>query len=478
MAARGASATGPVTVKTRRYRFWTSGLGGLSRYLAVGLALVFAGDAMAADYRVRWQPSQTTGVTGYNVYVRPTNASYGAPGNAGLPAVAGDGSMSFVVTGLQAGLGYRFAVAAVRAGVESAFSNELGVCGANADCADGNPCTSDVCTAGRCTNPAANEGTSCADSDPCDGVETCRSGVCQSAAPLNCNDNNACTTDGCNASIGCTHALVSGCQACTSSATCSDGNACDGAETCQGGLCRTGSALSCNDGNPCTVDTCSAQAGCANAPLANCRTCGTSAECGDGNACNGAETCQSGRCRNGTAPSCSDGDPCTTDACEPAAGCTHELLETCFACESGAQASLRATRVTIKRSVYGIHYRASGMLQPTAPVDPTQSGLVFDIRHFSTGEIYYRAIVPGSALNKGVIGNMIRLDTRQKVATAEGIRYLRIRMMSGGRMLVAVFGKATRMPASFPVDLGWTMMVGDQCGADSCTAYARRTECD
>jgi hypothetical protein len=44
--------------------------------------------------------------------------------------------------------------------------------------------------------------------------------------------------------------------------SCTDGDACNGEETCQGGVCAPGSAPSCADGNPCTLDTCSASAGC------------------------------------------------------------------------------------------------------------------------------------------------------------------------------------------------------------------------
>jgi hypothetical protein len=46
--------------------------------------------------------------------------------------------------------------------------------------------------------------------------------------------------------------------------------------------------------------------------------------CGDGDACNGVETCQSGQCTSGQAPSCDDGNECTTDSCDAALGCVHE----------------------------------------------------------------------------------------------------------------------------------------------------------
>ena len=52
------------------------------------------------------------------------------------------------------------------------------------------------------------------------------------------------------------------------------------------------------------------------------RACTTDADCDDGNACNGAEFCQAGVCFNRPPLVCNDGDPCTIDGCDPATGCT------------------------------------------------------------------------------------------------------------------------------------------------------------
>lgn len=468
-----------MTQQTRQYRSWTSSLGRLGRLAGAGVAVLvgLAGESRAVDYRVRWQPSPTTGVTSYNVYVGTGDAAYGPPRDAALPAVATDGSMSYVVTALQAGVGYRFAVSAVRTGVESALSNEIRLCGSGADCDDGRPCTSDVCSAGVCDNPPGNDGASCADGNVCNGAEVCSNGTCQSSGTLNCNDNNSCTIDGCDAQDGCTHTLISGCQGCTSSGTCSDGNPCNGAETCVSGFCRAGTLLPCNDGNACTTDTCSSQAGCVNAPIAGCQPCATNAQCDDGNACDGVEVCTTGRCRNDANFTCDDGDPCTADACAAATGCTHELQDTCYACELRQQATLYAKRITVKRSGLGVHFRAVGLLEPTAAVDPLTSGLVFDIRRPSTGELFYRGIVPGSALVTGVLGKTLRLPLGTDLPSAPGLKMLRIRLLSTGRLFVAVFGRAQRMPSSYPVDVGWTLMLGDQCGSDRCTAYAQSSDC-
>jgi len=62
--------------------------------------------------------------------------------------------------------------------------------------------------------------------------------------------------------------------------------------------------------------------------------CSTNGECDDGLFCNGAETCVSGSCQSGTAPNCSDGVSCTTDACnESTDSCTHTPNNS--ACDDG-----------------------------------------------------------------------------------------------------------------------------------------------
>jgi len=53
------------------------------------------------------------------------------------------------------------------------------------------------------------------------------------------------------------------------------------------------------------------------------------APCDDADLCNGRETCQTGACRPGTPLSCDDGDPCTVNGCEPAVGCQYTVIAGC-----------------------------------------------------------------------------------------------------------------------------------------------------
>jgi hypothetical protein len=138
-----------------------------------------------------------------------------------------------------------------------------------------------------------------------------------------CDDKNPCTLDQCVPESGCQHTAV------TAGTLCSDGDACNGAESCQQGVCTAGPPLKCDDSNPCTVDGCAPVSGCTHGWVLS----GTS--CSDGNACNGAETCQSGVCKAGPAPSCDDTNLCTADSCEPATGCKHVALSPVEVCGDG-----------------------------------------------------------------------------------------------------------------------------------------------
>jgi hypothetical protein len=53
-------------------------------------------------------------------------------------------------------------------------------------------------------------------------------------------------------------AAASGSALCLTDSDCTDGNVCTGVEHCVSGSCVAGTALNCNDNNPCSVDSCDA----------------------------------------------------------------------------------------------------------------------------------------------------------------------------------------------------------------------------
>jgi hypothetical protein len=170
-------------------------------------------------------------------------------------------------------------------------------------CSDGNPCTTDGCdpVLGCVFTPNA---AACSDGNPCTTGDSCAGGVCLPGPPLPCDDGNPCTADACVPSTGCTHAAIT--------APCSDGNSCTVGDSCVGGACKGGAALSCDDANPCTLDVCE---------LGSCISLAQAGPCYDGNACTTGDACVEGFCVVSGALSCNDANPCTTDLCSPAAGC-------------------------------------------------------------------------------------------------------------------------------------------------------------
>src|SRR5262249_19836932 len=66
-----------------------------------------------------------------------------------------------------------------------------------------------------------------------------------------CDDNNPCTADACDAAAGCTHTAQDGLGV----AGCDDGQQCNGAERCDAGVCQRTPGFGCDDGARCTHDS-------------------------------------------------------------------------------------------------------------------------------------------------------------------------------------------------------------------------------
>jgi len=165
------------------------------------------------------------------------------------------------------------------------------------DCDDNDPCTTDRCDAadGSCNNDpiVCPEGRTC---DP-------DTGACvPCTADSDCNDDNPCTDDTCDASGNCVFTP-------NDANSCDDGDVCNGPETCQAGTCVSGTPLDCNDGDPCTDDSCDPISGCANTPQ-----CVTDNDCSDGDLCTPTDLCDDGCCEY-LAVECPNGEECMDGEC-------------------------------------------------------------------------------------------------------------------------------------------------------------------
>ncbi len=110
-----------------------------------------------------------------------------------------------------------------------------------------------------------------------------------------CDDANSCTLDACDPKGG----GKDGCShAANDNFVCNDGDLCTTGDVCAASVCN-GIAVICDDKNPCTSEVCEAAKGCTETAL--------SGPCDDGNACTLGDTCSGGQCKSGPPPSCSDG---------------------------------------------------------------------------------------------------------------------------------------------------------------------------
>lgn len=192
----------------------------------------------------------------------------------------------------------------------------------------GDVCANGVCKGGDvrlCQPPVCNtvlcqpaegcvftpraDGLPCSVANACITGGKCSSGKCVGSA-LSCDDNNACTLDYCD--------VVSGCKNVPRSGSCGDSKGCVDL-VCDSGKCVAHPTV-CSDGNPCTADACDPTLNsCSFKVLANGAACSA-----DG--CLTSASCVFGVC-NGKAKLCDDGNPCTVDTCVPDSGSCNSTLD-------------------------------------------------------------------------------------------------------------------------------------------------------
>jgi hypothetical protein len=203
---------------------------------------------------------------------------------------------------------------------DAEIASEL--CTSDEDCLPEGACMLGACDleTGECSETQLPEGSVCEDGNACSIGDKCTAeGWCMGLQAINCDDQNPCTDDTCDPAIGCVPK--------NNFAACDDGDPCTSGEQCGGGSC-TGSVPLCEDGNPCTVDTCDADtATCENTP-------DDELQCTDESACTQGDACISGSCVPGPVDGCDDGNPCTENTCEDGTICVTSILDGA-ACDDG-----------------------------------------------------------------------------------------------------------------------------------------------
>ena len=143
---------------------------------------------------------------------------------------------------------------------------------------------------------------------------------------------------------------------------------------CGAAGCELGKQTTCDDKNPCTDETCSPTDGCASKP--NTKPCDA-----DGSVCTVSDVCKGGKCTAGAPKKCDDGNPCTTDTCDAKAGCKKANVadETSCAkdgsqwCQAGKCVQsvfkdCKALKAAVPASKSGVYTIDPDLTGPKAPV--------------------------------------------------------------------------------------------------------------
>ena len=189
-----------------------------------------------------------------------------------------------------------------------------GACaGEPVDCDDQNPCTEDGCWAGECNYIPLND-IPCEDGDLCTIGDYCFASDCKAGDTMReCNDFNICTSDVCSPSEGCIYTPIAG-------GPCEDGNLCTILDWCQAGQCQPGEDAFCEDENLCTDDSCS--------PTVGCKYINNALPCDDNDPCSIGDQCFGGACKKGPELNdCNDDNTCTAEWCAPGSGCQYLPLQ-------------------------------------------------------------------------------------------------------------------------------------------------------
>ncbi|TNF29846.1 MAG: hypothetical protein EP329_14750, partial [Deltaproteobacteria bacterium] len=145
-------------------------------------------------------------------------------------------------------------------------------------------------------------------------------------------------------------------SACPEGTVCDDGDPCTENDQCDAGGACLGTAVSCDDGLSCTVDSCQSDGSCAHSRVAGfcltegeapacvahngpdpqngCRVCNANqsggpafytltdgASCDDSDACTKNEVCELGQCVAKGTLDCTTDNPCVAPTCDPVLGC-------------------------------------------------------------------------------------------------------------------------------------------------------------
>jgi hypothetical protein len=188
-----------------------------------------------------------------------------------------------------------------------------------------------------CSNPLKPDGAACDDANPCTAGESCQAGVCGSPVmTVECTPLDQCHVAGtCDVGTGlCSDPIAA------EGTTCSDDRVCTTGDSCRSGVCTpTTNSCTCTSNADCpTLDQCHLNGTCdLTTGLCGYAEVADNTACNDHNACTSGETCQAGVCGSGTSVTCTPQDDChVAGVCDTTTGeCTNPAKADGSPCATG-----------------------------------------------------------------------------------------------------------------------------------------------
>ena len=234
-------------------------------------------------------------------------------------------------------------------------------------------CQQSICQAktGLCKLTPLHTDEPCDDDDTCTVNTVCKAGIC--VDPLadsggKCNDGNPCTDDSCDKQLGCLYKA--------NTADCDDGDKCTLGDICANKVCTKGKPNLCDDNNPCTTDLCNPQSGCVGITNSNL--------CSDDDGCTVGDACKGGQCIPGKPADCADNNPCSIDSCDSKTGeCKHDdKVSAAQVCDDGIDCTVDTCSPITGCAHLGADVACDDKIACTSDVCSTQVGC----QHFPTPE--------------------------------------------------------------------------------------------
>ncbi len=295
---------------------------------------------------------------------------------------------------------------------------------------DANPCTDDVCNgSGSCTHPANTA--PCSDGNACTVGDVCSGGICQAGPPLACDDGLFCN--------GVETCFAGNCQ--------HSGNPCAGGIPCHNGCneaadnCLNPAGSPCPiDANLCTADVCDGNGMCTHPA--------TTEPCDDNDACTTGDTCSGGVCQSGPPTNCNDGSPCTQDSCDSISGCLNAAVPVPN-CEPAdkTQFSFKEGKTD---AFDKLQFKwTSGLATPSQLADPTTDAN-YSLCVYDAAGLVLEAVVPAGGACKTVVSWCAAGDGYKysnKGGTHDGINALQLKgHATDPKAKVQLKGKGVNLP--------------------------------